>query len=272
MHKAPYYIVCLAISLLLVACNQLPEPLKQLLPRKEKTEYLRDYYPSGRLHSISEVSEGKKHGVSKTFYEDGKLQLLSHYALGRYEGEQIRYYPNGKVHTSVNYSQQMRNGLSTSYYENGQPHMVETYVNHKLHGVKKKYYPNGKLMMQNTFINGKPTSNLKEYDPSGHLITNYPELVIRPENSAYLNGHYSVVISFSKKAKACKFFQGDPDEQDCIPDSAYPLFVENQTATISYQVNPGSVIMEKLHIIGSMRTRLGNTRIVTKTYNVAFKY
>ena len=51
---------------MLVSCKYLP---KEWNLKKEKKEYVREYYPSGRLKSLNEAVGDKRHGECKYFYE-----------------------------------------------------------------------------------------------------------------------------------------------------------------------------------------------------------
>lgn len=256
-------------GILFFSCKYLPEEWHL---RKEKKEYIREYYPSGRLKSLNEAVGDKRHGECKYYYESGELKAVAHFNMNKYHGVQISYYKNGKVRGKVNYIDNKKQGSSFGYYQNGKLYIEENYENGKLSGGKKKYYENGKLMMENTYLDGRPSVNLKEYDKNGQLITRYPALRIEGINRIYLDNSYLLKIYFSNKTRSGQFYIDELEQGGYLPEYRIPLETENGIASYYVSAPPGTVIMKKINIIATMKTELGHTRVVSKSYNLAVKH
>ena len=256
-------------DILVVSCKYFPEEWK---PGKEKKEYVREYYPSGRLKSLNETVGDKRHGVCKYYFESGELKAVAHFNMNKYYGEQISYYKNGKVRGKVNYIDNKKDGASYGYYPDGSIYIEENYTSGKLNGIKKKYYKNGKLMMENSYLNGKPSVHLKEYDKEGELITSYPKLKIEVVNRVFIDNSYILKIYFSNKTRSGKFYIDELEQDTFLPEYTIPLEAENGIASYYLSVPQGAVIMKKINIVATMKTKLGHTRVVSKPYNLAVKH
>ncbi len=59
--------------------------------------YVKQYYDSGKLHSILSYESGMLNGTQRIYYESGNLFQTSDYLNGKLEGSMIKYYENGNV-------------------------------------------------------------------------------------------------------------------------------------------------------------------------------
>jgi antitoxin component YwqK of YwqJK toxin-antitoxin module len=262
-------LIGLFIIFLISSCQNLPENWNL---RKEKKEYVREFYPSGKLKSLNEAVGDKRHGVCKYYYETGELQAIAHFHMNQHHGEHISYYRDGTIRSKLNYEYNKKQGEAYGYYENGNLYTLETYDGGKLNGPKKKYWENGKLMMENTFLNGKPSIHLKEYDEKGRLITNYPKLNIVPENTLFYHNTYKLNIYFDNKSVKNKYYVDDLVEGGYLPEYCIPLQIRNGIGEYKVTVYQGQVVMRAITVIGEMKTKLGHTRIVSREYNLAIKH
>lgn len=263
------FIVLFLTMFLVGSCHLMPENWNL---KKEKKETIKEYYPSGRIKSINEFVGNKRHGVCKYYYEDGKLKAIAHFNMNKYQGEQISYYKNGKVRGRVNYDNHKKHGRSFGYYEDGKLYIIENYEFGRLNGLKQKYYNNGQIMMENYFYDGKPSIHLKEYDKNRNLITDYPKLLVVPENRIFLDNTYLLKIYFSNKPQSGRYYLDELIEGKFLPRNSIPLNKRNRVANYIIDVPPGHVIMKEIKIIGTMKTTLGHTRVVSKSYNLAVKH
>ena len=257
------------IAILAGACHHFPE---QWNLKREKKEIIKEYYPSGRIKSINESVDNKRHGVCKYYYEDGKLKAIAHFNMNKYQGEQISYYPSGKIRGKVNYDDNKKHGLSYGYYGDETLYIKENYEFGRLNGLKQKFYDNGQLMMENHYLDGKPSIHLKEYDIKGNLITDYPKLVIKPVNRVFLDNTYVLKIYFSNKTRSGNYYIDELTEGKFLPSYSIPLDKTDRIANYIVEVPPGFVIMKEIKIIASMKTKLGHTRVVSKSYNLGVKH
>lgn len=238
---------------------------------KVKTEIIKEYYPSGKIKSINESVNNKRHGVCKYFSEDGKLTAVAHFNMNKYHGEQVSYYPNGNVRGRVLYVDNIKHGASLGYYEDGTLYIKENYLFGRLNGQKQKYYKNGQLMMENFYRDGRPSTQLHEYDKMGKVITYYPELIIEQKNMVAFNNTYLLKIYFSNKTHSGKFYIDELEGGVFLPRYISPLDIEDGIATYSIDISSGNIPAQKVNIIATMKTRLGHTKVVSKSYNIAGK-
>jgi len=117
-----------------------PNPPKKEVYQGERRQYTDD----GKLKTIINYKDGKKHGQSTLFHRDGKTILLTlPYIMGKREGTSKKYYEDGSIYSRTNY----RNNL--------------------LHGTRHVYYRSGKLKSIVHYYNGHPGLGTEEYLTNG---------------------------------------------------------------------------------------------------------
>ncbi len=269
------YFTYFLLLLLVESCQFIPQRwILQSMKNEEKLkkEIIKEYYPSGKIKSINESVNNKRHGVCKYYSEDGKLTAIAHFKMNKYQGEQVSYYPNGNVRGKVNYVDHQKHGASLGYYEDGTLYIKENYLYGRLNGQKQKFYKNGQLMMENFYRDGRPSIQLHEYDKMGKVITNYPELIIEVKNMVAFNNTYLLKIFFSNKPRSGKYYIDELEAGVFLPRYITPLDKEDGIATYSIEVPPEGALLQKVNIIASMKTRLGHTKVVSKSYNIGSKH
>jgi len=229
------------------------------------------------LMSISCEPSGEKekqandpyNGVRKTYGEDGSLLSEINYKDSIRDGLARNYFRNGKVQTEVNYVKGVKEGESKSYYEDGGLYLVTPYVKGKRHGIQKKYYPGNKLMAEIPFEDNEQTTGLKEYSKTtGEMITKKTHLVFNLIDNTAFKNEVDLEVKLSDNARNVKFSRYFPAEKG-KKGYSYLLNTRAGKAVETFYVSPGKSRMEKVHIIGKRRTRLGNDEIIKGTYNLA---
>ncbi len=266
MKKLFFYI--LLLSAISYSCNLVPQ--KQ--PREELGEVHREFYPSGKLKSVCQVTENKRNGICKYYNEKGTLMGSAEFKMNKHHGKSINYYQNGKIETEVEFADNRRNGLAKTYYTDGKLSIEENYVDGQLDGSKKKYYKSGQLMMENEFKEGQPSKNLKEYDEKGNLLIDTPTIVVQAIDRVALENSYILKFSLSSKSQRVKFYLGELKEGKFMPLYAEEVNTKSGVGTYEIPVYRGTTIMKELHIIAKKTSKLNNTQLITGTYNLAVKY
>jgi antitoxin component YwqK of YwqJK toxin-antitoxin module len=208
-------------------------------------------------------------GLKKSYREDGSLLSEIFYKDSIREGLARNYFRNGKVQTEVNYVKGVKEGEAKSYYEDGGLYLVTPYVNGKRQGIQKKYYPGNKLMAEIPFEDNEQTEGLKEYSKTtGKMITKETRMVFNLKDNTAFKNEVDLEIKLSDGSRNVKFMRYLPGEKGSKGTSYHLTTIEGK-AVETFFILPGSSRMEKVHIIGTRRTRLGNDEIIKGTYNLA---
>jgi len=187
---------------------------------------------------------------------------------GLYNGVGYNYYPNGVVKNEIHYKAGQKNGITKWFYENGNLYRLTTYKNAKKDGVRKKYYEDGKLKSEVMFKDGNPLPGLKEYKKDGTFYTNLPKIHFREINRLAYERKFFLEVYLKPKGKKATFYRLKKIEgkeyEIGLPDAP-----KEGVARITYMVQPGQVLMEKLKIKVVATTKHGNPLVLYKSYNLA---
>lgn len=102
-----------------------------LLIAQSKNGSFKSYHENGKVKSIENYNNGKKHGVCKYYYDNGVLKC------------EESYNDNG-----------LKDGEFKSFYKNGQLESRYTYMNGEKHGIYKEYNEEGKLIEEGRYEYG----------------------------------------------------------------------------------------------------------------------
>jgi hypothetical protein len=222
-------------------------PVEQ--PNGEKVVH--SYYSGGKVKSEITYKNGKKNGVARSFDRDGSLVLELNYVDDKREGMSKKYFAGGKI-------------------------LAQTteYRNDKMNGVQIKYRGNGKLLSEAPYQNDFPCLGLKEYLENEALKKKYPSIEIKVEDNIQSTGSYEIKLSLSEKVRRVRFYEGKLSPNGCITDDdnrlKYLLQDEStKTGEISWDIPPGTFMMQELNFIAAFETLMGNTAIVQRKYHLA---
>ncbi|UCH13292.1 MAG: toxin-antitoxin system YwqK family antitoxin [Bacteroidales bacterium] len=259
------FILCLAFS----SCMQTDTGGKD---KNSNVRIVREYFSNGYLKAEISVVDNKRHGITKNFSSKGKLLSKVNYVNGRKDGKTTNYYTDGSVHSTIMYKNGIREGNAIWYYKNGKPYSINPYVNNELNGVQKKYYESGKIQAEVPYKDGQPGTGLKEYTPEGKLLTNYPGIIIQEINQIATSDRFILKIYLSRGSGKVQFYLDDLDAGKYLKKHMYEIPTENGVAKKVYEVPSGYVKFQKINIIASVKTVLGNTYITQRSYNLAIQH
>ncbi len=136
---------------------------------------------------VNEVTykNGIREGLTKTFYKSGRLRTT-------------KWYVNGLVQDSVSW-----------FYEEGQLFRTTPYRNDTIDGIQKQYYRTGQLKAKIGYSKGLRTPFIQEFGKEGKLITGYPELVVKTQDTYNSDGIYRITLSLTDKSVNAKYFRGE---------------------------------------------------------------
>ncbi|MFW5707128.1 MAG: toxin-antitoxin system YwqK family antitoxin [Bacteroidota bacterium] len=232
------------IFLLAAACNTIPDAGK--MPEDPYNGVRKSYRKDGTLISSVTYKDSIRHGLARNYYRDGTVKLELH-------------YENGKKH-----------GEAVTYYENGDVYQVTPYINGSREGIQKKYYSGNILMAEIPFKDNKQVPGLKEYSKKGKLLTKDDRIVFRLADKTAFENKFELHMQMSDKSRHTRFSREMIDDQgDLI--FIIDLETEGGKAMQEFYVRPGQSLMEKIHIVATRKTRLGNTEIFKGQYNLAIE-
>jgi len=237
----------------LISCENfswLPKDGKKTKGRKEKVvngidkKYMRD----GSLHSIINYKDGVRHGISKSYYKSGKLQLVIPYDMGEKEGVLKMYFENGKLRRETEYKKGQKNGS------------------------RKSYFTTGVLSSEISYKNDMPANDLLEYLKSGKKRSKYPELKTKVIDNLNSTGEYIVKVYFTKNKGRADYFIGKLDEGKYFDRLTLTSMSEDDNeGFLIFTPPPGKFIMDKIYLVGKLKTARGNPLIQTKVFNLAIE-
>lgn len=229
---------------------------------------LKEYFSNGKVKTETSAKGNLRHGLTKNYDRDGHLLSQVNYVNNTREGMATNFYPSGKVNSTLVYKNGIKVGDEIWYYESGQPYRVTPYVNGIANGIQKYYYEDGKIKAELPLKKGDPGLGLKEYKPDGSLITDYPKLVITQKDFIANANKVIINIELSDPRATVKFYRGSLDEGKYITDKLLTLATQNGIAQIDFNVPPGSQVNQKVIISANVKTKFGNSLILTKTVSV----
>lgn len=235
------------VTIIFLGCDQITNRSEKK-PDNKKDRLLKTYRKDGTLKTEINIKNGKKNGIAKS------------------------YYKNGKLRQEVNYINNVKHGMVKTYYESGKLYQSTPYTNGKIEGIRKKYKQTGALVAEVPYHADSPCEGLKEYLLNGDLKKMYPEIVVTPIDNLLKGGEYTLRITISDNSKNVTFYVGELDEMGCLKGGIMNLQPQNPgVLEIKYQLGPGMFIMEELHFIAVVKTKLGNPFVTTKHYNLAIE-
>jgi antitoxin component YwqK of YwqJK toxin-antitoxin module len=266
-----FFIIGFILCLVLASCKFIDNRENQKDENKN-VRLVRQFFSNGRLKAEILVKDDKRHGITKNYNSSGKLLSTVNYVNGKKEGKTTNYYTNGKVHSTIMYKNGVKEGNAVWYYKSGKIYSINPFVNNKLKGIQKKYYENGKLQAEIPYKDGQPGIGLKEYTSEGKLITNYPKIIIREINHIATSDRFVLKIYLSERSANDQFYLDDLDQGKYLKKYMFAIPTEKGVATRVYEVPPGYVKFQKINIIARTKTRLGNTYITQRSYNLAIQH
>jgi len=177
----------------------------------QKLGVYKNYYPNGKLSSILEFKNNKKHGPQKAYYITGNISQLAHYNMGEATGKWIWYNEDGSIENEL---------------DNINPNILnDNYARAEFPGGKKKLMAYIKkvdyeLRKGNIIYNGRTitafqineegkvtnvdiiVNGTKQMDSaiSKHLY-NMPKWKAYKKNGKYVTSNYVLPIAFGKQNK-----------------------------------------------------------------------
>jgi hypothetical protein len=224
------------------------------------------------LKTSSEKDNSKEiyDGVRKSYIK-GKLASTVTYKDSLKNGPAVNYYPDGKINMKFNYKDNKKNGPYTWYYKNGKVYLEGNYKNNEKDGVFKMYRENGKLKSEMPWHDGKPCVGLKEYFDSGNLKP-VPKIIVKHKNTIKLDNKYVIELKLSDNNNYVDFYDASLGDNESFSDHFMTLPKENGTATITYFLIRGELIMKTITVIAKIKTRDKNIYILKKKINLSIEH
>lgn len=115
-----------------------------------------EFYPSGKVKSITPRIMGERHGVVKSFYESGVLQSICEYINGKKHGKWEWYNTAGVVEETGQYFQDNKIGHWKVWHDGAQTLMQEGDYDSagRVTGKWTYYHVNGKVKSEGQMLNG----------------------------------------------------------------------------------------------------------------------
>lgn len=176
-----------------------------------------EYYPSGKIKSVSNFKDGKKveeafefdeNGmvITELIYDDGFLKsekkINRHNSDGKKTGYWRDFYKNGKLKEESNFLNGIKKGISKKYTLSGKIDSIKNYTADSLSGgqdielikLYKEYYKNSYTeKLVGGFYNNMKQGMYREYDTLGNVINGfiYKNDTIIAEGLILNNGTYN---------------------------------------------------------------------------------
>lgn len=218
-----------------------------------------------------EKKESKNEDVVVAKYSDGTIRAEIQMKDGKKNGKALEYYKSGKLYREIYYVDGKKEGIAKRFFENGKIAQETNYKNDKIHGIQRKFREDGKLASEATYFEDQPCSGVKEFLVDGRPKDNYPKIIITPVDKTLIDGTYTLQLSLSDKVKEVEYFTGKLSKENYIGMEASKVWTTDKygKADITYNVAPGTFIMDKINVIAKIKTPLGNYYITQRSFNVA---
>lgn len=145
---------------------------------------------SGDTLEISELKNGRKHGVQKLFFNNSELRYRAVFKNGLLNGKVESFQQNRKEPVKIEYykaipseNRSVLDGLSQTFDYEGNPVEEINYKNGLKNGKYKFFHPNGRLKQEGTYDDELDTGRKRLYDTNGILLKDENFIVI--DNPAY---------------------------------------------------------------------------------------
>lgn len=220
--------------------------------------------------NAGKASDDPYNGIRKGYRKDGTLISAVTYKDSVRHGIAKNYYRDGTVKLKMTYVNGIKHGDAITYYEDGDIYQVTPFVNGKREGIQKRYYPDNKLMAEIPFKDNEQIPGLKEYSKDGRLLTKEERIVFRLVDKTAFENKFELHMQLSDKARNAQFTREVRKENGDL-DFTAGLISEGGKAMLEYYVRPGTLLMQKVHIVAKRKTRLGNTEVFRGQYNLALE-
>jgi antitoxin component YwqK of YwqJK toxin-antitoxin module len=196
---------------------------------------------------VSEVTfrDGKREGLTKTFYQSGRLQRTYWYEKG------------------------LRQDTSNWYFEEGQVFQTTPFLNDTIHGIRKQYYRTGEIKARIGFTMGYRNDFFEEYTRDGKLVRNYPELVVRTEDSYKANGVYRIILELTDKQTKVNYLRGDFTNGVYDTTKVKKIRTVGNTGYLDLK-KTGSPTETQAGVIAAVLTDFGNRMLIYKKIDLPY--
>lgn len=226
-----------------------------------------DLIPKKNNGTPQQTEDGVR--ISKTYYKSGSIKSEITVKNNKKNGPAKKYYTSGELHTLVNYVNNIKEGETIWYYKNGQPYRVTNYVHGKIQGIRKIYYENGKLQAEIPYKNGELIEGTKEYNESGELIKQDISIIFKTKDLIKFENKYYLQMSLSNKSKRVKFYEiRTYSNGESILNT---INTKNGIGQMEFLVVPGSFVMKTIKVRAEYKSKLGNTYLISGSYNLAIE-
>lgn len=223
--------------------------------------------PSGK-----EINNQTSNDVARSMYEDGTLRAEIPMKDGKRNGTAKQYHKNGNIFMEVDYVNDIQHGWARKYYETGMLYQETPYDSGRMHGIVKKYRTDGKLLSEMPYNFDNPCIGLKEYLMDGSARKKYPTIVVKAKDTMLKDDKYVLQVSMSDGSKNVEYYRGSLLQGNCLSNFMGNIFeskTQKGVGEITYIIPRGTFRMEEINIVAKVTTRLGNTYITQRKYNLA---
>jgi hypothetical protein len=216
-----------------------------------------DFYMDGMIKSRYTLKNGLKEGVVSNYDPKGRLSSTIEYNNDMRNGKLINYsVETKKPELTAYFKNDTQTGPVVQYYKEGMIFRESNYTKGRVNGVIKTFWSNGKLKAENIFKMGKPGIGLKEYENDGQTIIRQPNIVAKVANK-------SITMSLSDNNYNVEFYLDELEEGKFFKAHSRPLRVDDGKSLVIM-----SRAVSNITIIAKVKTKFGNTLILTKSINV----
>lgn len=126
------------------------------------------YYPSNKIKSIVEYSNGQKNGLYQLFKPNGEIRKTGKYKNGKITGNWVELFiTSDSIYQKTEYKNGMKNGMFQEFYSNGNINMDGEYIDDLKNGIWNYYFVNGSSDMNGGFLNNQQDGFWTFYYPKG---------------------------------------------------------------------------------------------------------
>ncbi|WP_281614419.1 toxin-antitoxin system YwqK family antitoxin [Flammeovirga sp. SubArs3] len=135
-----------------------------------KANIWKEFYPSGKIMSTSEMEGELRNGSTTVYDEEGNIKQKGNYVEGKIDGIYYTYFPKSEsLQKESAFVLGELQGESKEYYISGQVKLLIPFDHNLEHGLRIEYYESGQEMSENKMVEGKSTGNYKNYYENGQL-------------------------------------------------------------------------------------------------------
>lgn len=250
MAKVLAFTFCLVLLLGCQNFSWLPkkEEKVELDPKAKRNGLVKSHWPNGRLRAEIYYKNDIKHGLAKSYSKSGYLLQEVPYENGVQHGTAKMYYEDGSIRRTTDYKEGLKDGW------------------------RKSYWQSGRVSSQISYKDNLPANDLKEFMKSGKEKSSSPKLEVRGIDRISLTGEYIVRVFFSNNNKRAEFFVGELVDGKYFDDRQLrPIAQDDEGGYIIFTPPPGAFTMERIPLVGKLKTPRGNQLIRTTVFNLAIE-